>query len=127
MGDRIIRVLNVDDEVHIQLITKIALEASGFFVENCGTAEEALIKVVEFPADVILLDVMMPDMDGPALLKALRKIPKAAAIPVIFLTAMDQPHEAEHLKSIGALDVIKKPFDPMGLASKILEILEKVP
>lgn len=75
-----------------------------------------------FKPDVILLDVTMPGMDGPATLKTLRQQPRTAAIPVIFMTAKVQADEVAHYKSLGGLDVIAKPFDPMTLSATIRRI-----
>jgi len=93
----------------------------GFTVEICSGAEEALAKVVEFAPDLILLDVMMPLMDGPTTLSELRKLPAVASLPVIFMTAKVQSHEVDYYKQIGAIDVISKPFDPMSLATTLRE------
>jgi CheY-like chemotaxis protein len=69
--------------------------------------------------DLILLDVMMPDMDGPATLAELRKLPATATTPVIFMTAKVQAAEVTYYKSIGAIGVVAKPFDPMLLAQQV--------
>src|SRR5262245_33244703 len=113
MGTRTIHILNVEDEHYIQTITKLALESKGFLVQNCSSGEEALKKVKVFSPDLILLDVMMPKMDGLTVMKALRKIPKTASTPIIFLTAMAQKHQIVEYKAMGALDVIMKPFNPL--------------
>jgi CheY-like chemotaxis protein len=68
---------------------------------------------------------MMPGMDGPATLKALREIPEMAQTPVIFMTASVQPNEIRHVRSLGAIDVIPKPFDPMMLSAQIREIWQR--
>lgn len=117
------RILLVDDEPDIQTVTKMALEAlGGFVVEVCGSAGEALTKAPVFGPELILLDVMMPGLDGPSTLKALREVPGIDAIPVIFLTAKVQAHEIAHYKELGALDVIAKPFDPMSISGNIKKI-----
>ena len=76
----------------------------------------------EFSPDLILLDVMMPGMDGPSTLRSLRALPAVSGIPVVFLTAKVQPSEVAHLRSLGALDVIAKPFDPMKLSDQLRAI-----
>ncbi len=96
----------------------------GFTVKICSAGEEALREAAAFTPDMILLDVMMPGIDGPATLKRLREQPALAAVPVAFMTAKVQPAEIAHYKSLGALDVIAKPFDPMTLADKIRAIWE---
>jgi CheY-like chemotaxis protein len=117
------RVLYVEDEPDIQAVAKLALEmVGGFTVKICSSGEEALREVAAFAPDMILLDVMMPGMDGPTTLKALRQLPAASALPVAFMTAKVQPAEVAHYKSLGALDVIAKPFDPMALAGQVHDI-----
>jgi diguanylate cyclase (GGDEF)-like protein len=116
------RILYVEDEPDIQAIARLALEAvGGFTVEVCGSGEEAIRKAVSFEPDLILLDVMMPDMDGPSTLTALREIPAFAATPVMFMTAKVQPAEVAHFKSLGAIEVIAKPFDPTKLSQIVLD------
>lgn len=113
-------ILYVEDEPDIQTVAKLALEIVGRFkVLLCNTGDEALRQLETKTPDLILLDVMMPGMDGPSTLGALRKNPATAGIPVVFMTAKVQPHEIAHYKTLGALDVIVKPFDPMTLASQI--------
>ena len=68
---------------------------------------------------MVLLDVMMPGMDGPATLKALKELPDINALPFVFMTAKVQPAEVEYFKSLGAIEVIPKPFDPMTLSEKV--------
>ena len=104
-------------------MARIALaDVGGFEVETAVSGKEALTKVRSFAPDVILLDVMMPEMDGPATLQALRSSPATAAIPVIFMTAKVQAHEVDRYKVLGALGVISKPFDPMTLADVVRSI-----
>ena len=117
------RILYVEDEPDIQAVAKMALEmVGGFTVRICSSGEEALGVAADFAPDLILLDVMMPGMDGPSTLKALRNLPSLAKIPVAFMTAKVQPQEVEQYRSLGALDVIAKPFDPMTLADQVREI-----
>lgn len=122
------RILHVEDEPDIQMIAKIALETiGGFTVHTCSSGQEALGAAPGFAPDCILLDVMMPGMDGPSTLKALRALPACADVPVIFMTAKVQPAELTHYKMLGALDVIAKPFDPMTLAATVRNIMERHP
>lgn len=116
-------ILYVEDEPDIREIAKIALEmVGGFSVVMCASGEEALKKAKGTTPDLLLLDVMMPGMDGPTTLKALRKLPELTDTPVIFMTAKVQPKEVDEYKAMGALDVIPKPFDPMALAHNLREI-----
>ena len=114
------RILCAEDEPDIRAVARLALEqVGGFDVLICSSGEEALDKAGAFAPDLIVLDVMMPGMDGPATLRRLRAAPATAAIPVVFLTAKVQPLEIEHYYSLGAADVIAKPFDPMNLATRL--------
>ena len=117
---KIERILCAEDDPDIQAVTRLALElVGGFQVNICASGQETLEKAAAYSPDLILLDVMMPGMDGPATLQHLRADPATADIPVIFLTAKAQPGEIEHYRSLGALGVIAKPFDPMNLAAQI--------
>lgn len=120
------RILYVEDEPDIQAVAKLALEQVGqFTLEVCSSGQEALDKAEQFSPQLMLLDVMMPDMDGPTTLRKLRDINGLEDVPAIFMTARVQPQEVEEYISIGALDVIAKPFDPMTLSNQIRKILEK--
>lgn len=120
------RILYVEDEPDIQAVAKIALEnVGGFEIQVCNSADEALADAVSFAPDLLLLDVMMPDMDGQQALEKLWEIPEIANVPAIFMTARVQSSEVAEYKTLGALDVIAKPFDPMLLADKIKEIWQK--
>ena len=117
------RILYVEDEPDIQTVARFALEnIGGFTVKACSSGEEALREAEAFAPDLILLDVMMPGMDGPSVLKALRDISALVEVPVAFMTAKVQPAEIEYFKSLGARDVIPKPFDPMALADQVRAI-----
>lgn len=119
------RILYVEDEADIQAVAKLALEmVGGFTVMICSSGEAAVREAPTFAPDMILLDVMMPGMDGPTTLQNLRALPQLAEVPVAFMTAKVQPAEVAHYKSLGALDVIAKPFDPMNLANQVRTIWE---
>lgn len=114
------RILLVEDDSDIQVVGKLALEAvGGFTVEVCNSGLEALERVEAFAPDLILLDVMMPGMDGPTTLGRLHASPATENIPIIFMTAKVQPAEVKAYQALGALDVIAKPFDPMTLAQTV--------
>lgn len=120
------RILYVEDEADIQAVAKLALEmVGGFTVKVCSSGEDALREAADFDPDLLLLDVMMPGMDGPTTLKGLRDIPALANVPAVFMTAKVQPKEIAHFKTLGARDVIPKPFDPMTLADQVREIWER--
>lgn len=117
------RVLYVEDEPDIQAIAQLALEmVGGLTVKICASGTEAMAQAAGFAPDMILLDVMMPEMDGPTTFTALRAQPELADTPVAFMTAKVQPDEIAELKALGALDVITKPFDPMTLADEVRAI-----
>ena len=127
MGRELKRILYVEDESDIRTVTAMALEAvGGFTVISCNSGMEALAAVPDANADLILLDVMMPGMDGMATLSALRGLPQTADTPVIFMTAKVQASEVQHYMRLGATDVIAKPFDPMMISAQIGEIWQKV-
>lgn len=116
-----LRILYVDDEPDIREIVELALGLHpAFFTRSCASGREALALLATWTPDLILLDVMMPVMDGPATLERLRDNPLTAKIPVVFITARAQSREADALRSLGAAGVIAKPFDPMTLATSIL-------
>ena len=120
------KILYIEDEPDIQAVAQIALETvGGFTMKTCSSGAEALSVAVDFNPDLILLDVMMPDMDGPTTLGELRKLPELAKTPAIFMTAKVQPQEVAHFKSLGAIEVVAKPFDPMTLSSHISAIWQK--
>jgi CheY-like chemotaxis protein len=119
------KILYVDDEPDIQLIAQLALETvGGFTVRLCSSGKQALSEVTKFRPQLLLLDVMMPEMDGPTTLEELRKLDVTTATPVIFMTAKVQPQEVAQYKALGALDVIAKPFDPMTLSDQVRQIWE---
>ena len=120
-------ILYVEDEGDIRTVTAMALEAvGGFTVITCSSGTEAVATAPDASADLILLDVLMPGMDGLATLSALRGLSQTADTPVIFMTAKVQASEIQHYMRLGATDVIAKPFDPMMLSAQIGEIWQKV-
>jgi two-component system, OmpR family, response regulator len=123
MSRELDRILYVEDDPDIQAIAVMVLDSiSGFTLEPCSSGNEALTKAEAFAPDLILLDVMMPGMDGPETLQALRKIPSLEKTPVIFMTAKVQPQEVQGYLDLGAVGVIAKPFDPMTLSDQLREI-----
>ena len=117
------RILYVDDEPDIREIAEIALGLDpAFDVRTAASGREALAVVEDWVPDVALLDVMMPEMDGPALLERIRERPELAKLPVIFVTARAQRSELQNFRTLDAAGVIAKPFDPMTLASQVRTI-----
>jgi CheY-like chemotaxis protein len=113
-----VRILHVDDEPDIRDVVDISLHLNpDFEVRACASGAEAITAAAAWKPFLILLDVMMPGMDGPTTLKQLRNNPQTTAIPVIFMTARAQTQEVARFIALGAQGVISKPFDPMTLAS----------
>ena len=127
MARELKRILYVEDDGDIRTITAMALEAvGGFTVISCDSGKEALATAPGAKADLILLDVMMPGMDGLATLSALRGLSQTADTPVIFMTAKVQASEIQNYMCLGVSDVIAKPFDPMTVSTQIGAIWQKV-
>ena len=117
------RILLAEDERDIQMVAAMALEElGGFEVAVCSSGREALERYPDFEPDLVLLDVMMPELDGPGTFAALRQQAGGDLAPVVFMTARAQLNELEEYRKSGAIDVIIKPFDPMGLADRVREI-----
>jgi CheY-like chemotaxis protein len=115
-----VRVLHVDDEADIREVVEISLGFDPAFVtRSCSSGQEALAVALEWQPDIILLDVMMPVMDGPATLLRLRENAQTATIPVVFMTARAQTRELDRFRSLGVVGVIPKPFNPMTLAASV--------
>jgi CheY-like chemotaxis protein len=117
-----LRVLYVDDEPDIREVAMLSLQLDPQIdceAVDCGIKALAVLKDGAWLPDLILLDVMMPLMDGPTTLEKLREIPATAATPVVFMTARAQGFEQNRLLKLGAIGVIPKPFDPMTLAKQL--------
>lgn len=121
-------ILHVDDEPDIREVAAMSLAIDpAINVRSVRSGEEALgMLATGWRPDVILLDVMMPDLDGPGTLQRLRKMPGHETTPVIFMTARAQASERERFIDLGAIAVIIKPFDPMTLASQVRDHLASV-
>jgi CheY-like chemotaxis protein len=119
-ADDLRRVMCVEDDPDIRSILEFSLTAvGGYEVRCCAGGHAALAEVPGFRPDLVLLDVMMPDLSGPETLAALRRLPEMAGVPVVFLTAKAMPDELEQLLAHGATGLIVKPFDPMTLSQDI--------
>jgi CheY-like chemotaxis protein len=117
-------ILLIDDEETIQEVVQVGIEIeSGWQVAIASSGAEGIDLAQAQQPDVILLDVMMPEMDGIDTLSQLKSNQKTSAIPVIFLTAKAQAEEKNQFQSLGVVDVITKPFNSMTLASQIAKIL----
>ena len=121
------RILHVDDDPLMRDVVELALGFdSEFVVMSCAGGEEALAAVPGWAPDLIILDVMMPGMDGPAVLARLREDPDTAKIPVIFITARAPAAERERLMALGAVAVIAKPFYPVKLAETVRRHMQTI-
>jgi CheY-like chemotaxis protein len=120
------KIMYVDDEEDIRTVVEFALEdEEDFELKFCSSGQEALDAVDEYRPDLILLDVMMPAMDGPTTMRMLYETKGMAQVPVAFVTAKVHPAEVATLMDLGAIAVIAKPFDPMLLADQVRELLER--
>lgn len=118
------RILYVDDEPDIREVAVMSLElAPDWQVRSAASGTEALPLAAEWQPDLILLDVMMPDMDGPMTLKALQTDERTQHIPVVFVTARTQPSEIQRFRELGVRGIVAKPFDPMTLAGDVRAFL----
>jgi len=126
MPSELNKILYVEDEKDIQAIAQVALETvGGFTVKICSNGNEAINSISEFSPDLLLLDVMMPNMDGISVCKSLRSKPETEKLPIIMLSGKTHLNADDALLAESAIAVIPKPFDPMELANKIKEIWKK--
>lgn len=117
------RVLLIDDDPDIRAVAELGLSAvGGFEVLLAGGGEEGVAMAARERPELIILDVMMPGLDGPTTLARLKALDATARIPVIFMTARVQRHELASYLSLGAIGVIDKPFDPITLAEQVRAI-----
>lgn len=118
------RVLIVDDDDAIREVAMASLElVGGWEAEAASTGLEALDRCASDPPDAILLDVMMPRMDGPTTFARLQADPRTRDVPVVLLTAKVQPSERRRWEALGVAGVLSKPFDPLTLAAQVAELL----
>jgi len=120
MTSQLKKIMLVEDDPDIQLITRLSLEVGGGYeVRVCANGTEAAQSAAAYAPDLILLDMMMPGMDGLATMDALRKLPGLAATPMVFFTANTQQQVKQNLLRRGALGVIIKPIEPNALVAQI--------
>lgn len=126
-ADELNKILLVEDDDHIREVAELALsQHGGFEVATCDSGGEAKPTAVDVDPDLILLDVMMPEIDGIEVLRRLRDDPATESIPVVFLTARAQPDEIDEYRDLGVADVIVKPFDPVELPDRVRKAWESV-
>lgn len=118
------RILHVDDDPDIRDLTRLSFELDrDFTVESVSSGADALHRIARSKPDLILLDVMMPEMDGRQLMRILQGKPETAGIPVVFMTALSDRETLSELGALGALGIISKPFDAIALADDIKDLL----
>jgi CheY-like chemotaxis protein len=118
------RILIVDDEDDIREVAALSLETvAGWEVYTASNGQQGLARATELKPDAVLLDVMMPGMDGPATVRELRKNPVTARIPVLLLTAKVQANDQRRFSDLGVQAVLFKPFDPLTLSDEIARVL----
>ncbi|MDD2332147.1 MAG: response regulator [Candidatus Cloacimonetes bacterium] len=121
------KILLIEDEPDIQEITRSALElVGGFDVLAASGGMEGIALAESNVPDLILMDMMMPGLDGAETLKLMRQNSKIKMIPVVFMTAKVQAHEIQQYIDLGAVDVIPKPFDPMQISNQIYQIWSSI-
>jgi CheY-like chemotaxis protein len=118
------KILIIDDEDDIREVAALSLESvAGWDVAMASSGAQGLLRAAEYQPDAILLDVMMPGMDGPTTFRELRKNPVTAKIPVLLLTAKVQATDQRRFADLGVEAVLFKPFDPLTLSSQISGVL----
>ena len=125
-----LRILHVEDDADIRLIAGMALAldpAIQVRSADSAAAALALLAADDWVPDLLLLDVMMPDMDGTGLLERIRAMPRLARVPVVFMTARGGAGDLERYRVAGSLGSIVKPFDPMTLAERLRGLLHDAP
>jgi two-component system, OmpR family, alkaline phosphatase synthesis response regulator PhoP len=118
-------VVLAEDDPDIQLVARLSLKRAGFIVTVVSNGQEALDTIRRDPPDVVLLDWMMPELDGLETCRRLKADPETAMIPVVFLTAKSQEAEIQRGLSLGASGYVTKPFDALTLGQQVKDIVEK--
>lgn len=116
-------ILMAEDDPDIQLVARLALKKAGYRVTAVSNGKDLLARVADERPHIVLLDWMMPEMDGPETCAKLRENPETADIPIVFMTAKSQGFEIERGLALGAAGYIVKPFDALTLGEQLREIL----
>lgn len=129
MPDRALnRICYVEDDEDIQRIVRLSLERVGkMTVEVVGDPTMAIEAIAAFKPDLVMLDWMMPKLDGPALFRQMQMRPETSAIPVVFITAKASERDLDELMAMGVAATISKPFSPKDLPDQLREIWKKLP
>ena len=122
------RICYVEDDEDIQRIVRMSLERVGkMTVAVVGDPTQAIETMAEFRPDLVMLDWMMPVMDGPTLFRQMKLRPETSSLPVVFITARASQRDLDDLKNLGAAGTISKPFSPKDLPDQLREIWKKLP
>ena len=122
------RICYVEDDEDIQRIVRMSLERVGRMkVEIVTDPHTAIATILAFRPDLVMLDWMMPGMDGPTLYREMKKLPEVAGLPVVFITAKAGQRDLDELKTLGAAGTISKPFSPKDLPDQLRAIWRKLP
>ena len=122
------RICYVEDDEDIQRIVRMSLERIGkMTVEIVGDPTAAIAAMTAFGPDLVLLDWMMPGMDGPTVFRAMKERPETSALPVVFITAKASQNELDEVVALGAVGAISKPFSPKDLPDQLRAIWAKLP
>jgi len=122
------RICYVEDDEDIQRIVRLSLERLGKMTVEVVTDPMVAIDAIKaFGPDLVMLDWMMPEMDGPTLYRKMKAEPATSALPVVFITAKAAQRDLDELKSLGAAGTISKPFSPKDLPEQLREIWKKLP
>jgi DNA-binding response OmpR family regulator len=124
--DRRARLLVADDEPSMRLLCRINLDLAGYEVVEAENGSDALHKMREGNFDLVLLDVMMPDLSGHDVAASLIEHELVRDLPIVFLSARTSPSDLRRGFELGALDYITKPFDPIALAMRVDEVLDRI-
>lgn len=119
-------ILYVEDDLHVRTTARLVLEVIGqYTVRDCGSGREALLAAADFTPDLILLDVLMPELDGLETLAMLRRMPHLADTPAVFVTGLTNKDDIAKYMQAGAIGVIPKPLAPLRLTSQIRALWEQ--
>jgi DNA-binding response OmpR family regulator len=117
------RILSVEDDERIRTAVRLALEDEGWTVEEAENGKEALERFTKAPTDVVLIDIMLPDIDGFEVCRAIRR---QSDVPIVMVTARDDTHDVVAGLEAGADDYLTKPFAPKELSARIRALLRRV-
>ena len=122
------RICYVEDDEDIQKIVRMSLERVGkMTVEVVSDPMVAIERMIAFKPELVMLDWMMPGMDGPTLFRKMRTVPETSALPVVFITAKASQRELDELRALGAAGTISKPFSPTDLPTQLRDIWAGLP